>query len=608
MKNFVYISLVVLYAFSPAKAYSQKAPTKLYVMIVDAFTRRAIEQDTVKVDLLRKDSTIVATAKSYIYIDRGNGVHRTCVDFDIPEHPSGDMILRLECYGYQTTYKNIHVVWKKSPVELSEWDIPLRRTSVMKERKLGEVTVTATKIKFYTKGDTLVYNADAFQLQEGSMLDALIAQLPGAELKSDGRILVNGKQVESLLLNGRDFFKGDNTVLLDNLPAYMVQQVKVYDKESDMSRMLGTKVDEGQYVMDVKLKRQYSIGWLGNTEWGYGTEKRYLGRLFAMRFTPQSRVSAFGNFNNVNDRRKPDGNGGWGDFDTSGGLTATKRGGMDYNVFDKRGRFEFSGDAEVNYTDNDNVWGGTSTDFYSGGDVYNVASSAKHSSSLAISTSHLFKVNPKTGISFSLAPTFDYTKKNYTSDYRNGSFSAQPFNDYTEVLDSLYSPDWTNTVRNLVRRNSEQSMGNSHHTHGGLSYWTFFKMPYSTNGISVDGGISYAHHEEKNFSNFDYRYYNGDASLQHDLRNRYDPAPENNFDASVRGVFFWHGTTRSCSIPNTLIHTSMRTATVPTTGLTSWRKTTVSRSDGFPRKPRACCKHSTTTTATATTRSDSSTP
>lgn len=67
--------------------------------------------------------------------------------------------------------------------------------------------------------------------------------------------------------------------------------------------------------MDIKLKRQYSIGWIGNTEWGYGTEKRYLGRLFALRFTPQSRLSVYGNLNNVNDRRKPDGNGGWGDFD-----------------------------------------------------------------------------------------------------------------------------------------------------------------------------------------------------------------------------------------------------------------------------------------------------
>lgn len=43
-------------------------------------------------------------------------------------------------------------------------------------------------------------NADAFQMAEGSMLDALIEQLPGVELKDDGRIFVNGKFIESLLI------------------------------------------------------------------------------------------------------------------------------------------------------------------------------------------------------------------------------------------------------------------------------------------------------------------------------------------------------------------------------------------------------------------------
>jgi hypothetical protein len=51
-------------------------------------------------------------------------------------------------------------------------------------------------------GDTLVYNADAFQMAEGSMLDALIKKLPGVELEAGGVIKVNGRQVSSLLLNG----------------------------------------------------------------------------------------------------------------------------------------------------------------------------------------------------------------------------------------------------------------------------------------------------------------------------------------------------------------------------------------------------------------------
>ncbi|MDE5627347.1 MAG: hypothetical protein K2I58_05250, partial [Candidatus Amulumruptor sp.] len=40
-------------------------------------------------------------------------------------------------------------------------------------RQLDEVTVQATRIKMVMKGDTIIYDAGAFNLSEGSMLDAL---------------------------------------------------------------------------------------------------------------------------------------------------------------------------------------------------------------------------------------------------------------------------------------------------------------------------------------------------------------------------------------------------------------------------------------------------
>ena len=95
---------------------------------------------------------------------------------------------------------------------------------------LGAATVTATRVKFYTKKDIVVFNADAFEMAEGSMLDALIKQLPGVELRDNGQIYVNGRFVESLLLNGENFFDKDRNVMLENLPSYMVNNVKVYER------------------------------------------------------------------------------------------------------------------------------------------------------------------------------------------------------------------------------------------------------------------------------------------------------------------------------------------------------------------------------------------
>lgn len=180
------------------------------------------------------------------------------------------------------------------------------------------------------KGDTIVYNADAFQLSEGSMLDALIEQLPGAELKDNGQITVNGRLVSSLLVNGKDFYRGDPKIALENLPSYMVDKVKVYEEETDFEKMTGLEETIRPLVMDVNLKRQYSIGWIANAEAAYGTEQTYLGRIFALRFTDCSRLAFFANINNTNDTRRPGQRGDWTPSYLPDGRQTSKTAGAEY--------------------------------------------------------------------------------------------------------------------------------------------------------------------------------------------------------------------------------------------------------------------------------------
>lgn len=179
-------------------------------------------------------------------------------------------------------------------------------------KKLDNVTVTASKVKFYNRGDTLVYNADAFQLAEGSMLDVLIAQLPGVEIKEGGQIFVNGEFVETLLLNGKDFFTGDNNVvMLENIGAYMVKNVEVYRGQTMKEKWIDDPGAIKHLTMDVKLKKEYCMGWIINAQAAGGTKDRYLGRLSASWFTPTTNITFIGNANNLNDNRKPGKNDYW---------------------------------------------------------------------------------------------------------------------------------------------------------------------------------------------------------------------------------------------------------------------------------------------------------
>ena len=95
---------------------------------------------------------------------------------------------------------------------------------------MDEFVVKASKVQLVWKGDTMVFDATAFNLAEGSMLDDLIRQLPGVELKENGEILVNGEKIDYLTLNGKDFFKGNNKMMLENLPYFTVKNVQVFYK------------------------------------------------------------------------------------------------------------------------------------------------------------------------------------------------------------------------------------------------------------------------------------------------------------------------------------------------------------------------------------------
>lgn len=152
------------------------------------------------------------------------------------------------------------------------YDVPTVTLNLKRVANLEGMTVTASKVMFYHKGDTLVYNADAFVLAEGSMLDALLNQMPGVRMNEKGEIFCNGRKIDNLLINGKDVFNGQMQLMLDNLPAYTVKDVAVYDKRGRMSELMHLNAGDTKHVMDVRLKRKYSQGFMLNAEAGYGAQ------------------------------------------------------------------------------------------------------------------------------------------------------------------------------------------------------------------------------------------------------------------------------------------------------------------------------------------------
>ena len=226
-------------------------------------------------------------------------------------------------------------VWQRVSIgRETEVEVPTIEMRKMRELNLNEVVVKATRVKMSYRGDTIVYDATAFKLPDGSMLDALIRQMPGVTLNEAGEIFVNGRKVDELLLGSRSFMRGNKKVLMENLPYYTVQNIKVYDKQSDKSKALGYDVDPKQFVMDVNLKQEYQRGYIANVEGAVGTEDRWLARAFALGFSDHYRFTLLGNLNNVNETRHIGESGQWTPATMPKNMLTTRSvaGEMDYHA------------------------------------------------------------------------------------------------------------------------------------------------------------------------------------------------------------------------------------------------------------------------------------
>lgn len=365
-----------------------------------------------------------------------------------------------------------------------------------KEIQLGEATVKATKLMMVMKGDTLVYNADAFQLAEGSMLDKLISMLPGVELKKDGVITVNGRRVDQRLVNGEDFFTGSPKVALENLPAYTVDKVKVYERMNDRDRALGyTKEEVGKQplAMDVQLKKQYSMGGFANVGGAYGTDGHYGARLFGLRFTKQSRIGMYANINDFMGGSFYDANGNWQNAN-GGSMATTKDAGLYYLINDRRKRFKVDGNTRFWYHKDPTESKTSTTTFFDSGDVFSRTRQRSVAHELVADAAFKIQITPPEKGLFMLArPQFNYRNYDRTDGSQSADWNSALTERYMgEALDSLFDPDAASHLReNLISSLETNSLAKGHSFRGGGTLQGSWRVPNSSDAVDFSAGGNY---------------------------------------------------------------------------------------------------------------------
>lgn len=288
--------LITIYVIllNSVDVYAQSGRESLSGRVVDTETQQPVPFAAVRL-LSFPDSTMLAGGAT-----DDKGIFKlTPFEHKTTNESKGivdSLLLHISFVGYKTIYYTIPVSSRNPVADLG--DIHLFPEGFM----LEEAVVVGQAPMSITEGDTTVFNASAYRTPEGSMLEELVKQLPGAEIDEDGKVLINGKEVKKFLVDGKEFFFDDPQAALKNLPVEMIEKLKAYEKKSDLARLTGIDDGEEEMILDLSVKKNMKQGWRENFMAGVGSKDRYEVANTLNRFRDNSQLTVIGNLNNTNNQ------------------------------------------------------------------------------------------------------------------------------------------------------------------------------------------------------------------------------------------------------------------------------------------------------------------
>jgi hypothetical protein len=512
MKKYLMLSLACLACIAARAQYS------ITGKVTDKASGQPIELATVQ--LLKSDSSFAGGVNS-----KSDG------SFALSTKKAGSYIVKVSFVGYTPQYRKATVGKAAEAVKLGT--VALGTNDVA----LKGATITAKAAKVEMKADTFQYNASAYRTPVGSTLENLVEQLPGAEVSDDGTIKINGKTVSQILMNGKDFFKGDTKIAMKNLPTELVSSIKAYDKKSDYSKQTGIDDGNEETVLDVGLKKELKESWVSNISGGYGTKDRYTGDLFVNRYTDHDHETLFANANNSGDRHFGPGRGG------GSGLTANKNMGFDAGWDNGKkegeaGHFDINGNIRWDHSATDRQSRSNSETFLNTGSSSSFANSKSqdYSHSTNFNMGATLRWNPDTMTTVMFGPQFSHSQSRNSSQSRSATFNSDPYaiDGITDPLETMFA-DSLAALRDIaVNTNHRISIGSSQST--SASYWGMVVRKLNSRGrsIALHSNGSWGNSKSKSFSRSDINYFQAASAGQNTFTNQYSNNPSENWSLSGR--------------------------------------------------------------------------
>ena len=496
-RTFSFVFLLTLSILSHAQVGSESSSKYQYVkvrvkaMVMDAKTSLPIPYATVYL-VPQGDTTITNFALSG---ENGQVVLEKVI--------SGRYQLSAELLGYETFTKAYDIY------QAPGWDLDLGTISMEEDAELidaASITVAGNPITI--QNDTVIYNASSFRTGENAMLEDLLKKMPGIQVSEDGTATVNGEKVDRITVGGKTFFFGDPSMALKNLPAKIVERIKVSRQESKSAEMGGISTEiTKETVMDVELKEEYKEGWFGDVRLGVGStingksdnpltqDTRFLydGSAMATVYGKKDQAVFIGNAYNIQTSGEGTGSSGLSVFPDDkysdlGGLITAIKAGANYNT-QRIKDFETTVSANYRHVTKDDKRRSSRTSYIPGSSDLNTESGAdaKGVEDQLVLDAEFYKQKGKVLVNF--APRFYFRKSNVNSI----NFSANNYA-FSSTLAKTYSASSLSNNKQFL-------------TSGTLSITeTALGKPGRRLGFSLDydAGVSNGNKFEKSLQTLDY--------------------------------------------------------------------------------------------------------
>ena len=178
----------------------------------------------------------------------------------------------------------------------------IRKNYTMLEDNMLEGINIVSKMPVTVKGDTIIYNADSFKNGTERKLEDVLKKLPGVEINDAGQIEVEGKPVEKITVDGKEFFSGDTKLASKNIPSNAVDKIQVLRNYADVSQLSGVQNNQDRVAINIKLKEGKKNFWFGDVYAGVGAspnDELYLFQPKLFYYTPKYTINIIGDLNNL---------------------------------------------------------------------------------------------------------------------------------------------------------------------------------------------------------------------------------------------------------------------------------------------------------------------